>query len=76
MDIVWPYLIVGGIVLASGILTCGCAVWKLIEKLTNAKHDEVDTRGEEPWKKLLLYFFFTMMIHACCGNADTIFQVS
>jgi len=73
-DIVWPYLIVGGIVLASGIFTCVCAVWKLIEKLTSAKHDEVDTRGEDHWKKLLKYFAFTMLIHACCGNADTIFQ--
>lgn len=75
-DIVWPYLIVGGIVLASGIFTCVCAVRKLIEKLTSAKHDEVDTRGEDHWKKLLVYFAFTMLIHACCGNADTIFQVS
>ncbi|CAG5094143.1 Oidioi.mRNA.OKI2018_I69.XSR.g13287.t1.cds [Oikopleura dioica] len=73
-DVLPPYLIVGAIVLASGIFTCVCAVWKLIEKLTTAKHDEVDLRGEDPWQKLLLFFMFTMLIHACCGNADTIFQ--
>ncbi|CAG5108486.1 Oidioi.mRNA.OKI2018_I69.chr1.g3819.t1.cds [Oikopleura dioica] len=73
-DILPPYLIVGVIVLASGIFTCVCAVWKLIEKLTTAKHDEVDMRGEDPWRKLLVFFMFTMFIHACSANTDTIFQ--
>ncbi|CAG5104639.1 Oidioi.mRNA.OKI2018_I69.chr1.g1412.t1.cds [Oikopleura dioica] len=39
-DIIPPYIIVGAIVVASGIFTCVCAVWKLVEKLTTAKHDE------------------------------------
>ena len=32
-------------------------------------------RGEDPWKKLLVFFIFTMFIHACSANTDTIFQV-
>ena len=40
-DIIPPYIIVGAIVAASGIFTCVYAVWKLVEKLTTAKHDEV-----------------------------------
>ena len=33
-------------------------------------------RAEDPWQKLPLFFMFTMLIHACCANSDTIFQVS
>ena len=32
-------------------------------------------RPEDPWQKLPLFFMFTMLIHACCANSDTIFQV-
>ena len=38
------------------------------------QHDMVDERVEEPVRKLLLFFVFDMIIHACAANMDTIFQ--
>ena len=75
-DIIPPYLIVGGFVVAAGIFTTICAVCKLTEKLMQEQSDMIDEREEEPIRKLWLFFIFDMIIHACAANMDTIFQVS
>jgi len=73
-DIIPPYLIVGGFVVAAGVFTLICALCKLTERLMQDQHDMVDERVEEPVRKLLLFFVFDMIIHACAANMDTIFQ--
>lgn len=74
LDIIPPYLIVGGFVILCGIFTLICAFKELTERLMVEKEGDVDNRKEKPVKRLLIFFSITMLIHACCANADTIFQ--
>lgn len=73
-DIIAPYLIVGGFVVFSGVLTIFGGFCKLAEKLTDEQEEIVDRRKEGKVKNLLLFFALDMVIHACATCMDTIFQ--
>ena len=55
-DIIAPYLIVGGFVVLSGVLTIFGGFCKLAEKLTDEQEEIVDRRKEGKVKDLLLFF--------------------
>ena len=70
-DIIAPYLIVGGFVVLSGVLTIFGGFCKLAEKLTDEQEEIVDRRKEGKVKDLLLFFVrVPIVIHFKAGNSD------
>ena len=62
-DIIAPYLIVGGFVVFSGVLTILGGFCKLAEKLTDEQEEIVDRRKEGKVKNLLLFFVRVPIIY-------------
>ena len=62
-DIIAPYLIVGGFVVFSGVLTILGGFCKLAEKLTDEQEEIVDRRKEGKVKNLLLFFVRVLTIY-------------
>ena len=74
-DIIAPYLIVGGFVVFSGVLTILGGFCKLAEKLTDEQEEIVDRRKDGKVKNLLLFFVRVPTIYFLYCRAIVISEI-